>query len=66
MLHINRKAEIQILCGATSADSQLHPPLDIFGGSGAEGLTGLPSKLGCGASGLVEYIVSKLQTGTMK
>ena len=58
MLHLNRKAEIQILCGSTSGPSQSLS--NIFGMGTDVGGAGGGAGIG-GGMGLVEYIVEKIR-----
>lgn len=62
MLHLNRKAEIQILCGAIvggSTGTQQSSDIFFAGQPDGGGMAGGGS--GGGGMGLVEYIVEKIK-----
>lgn len=58
MLHLNRKAEIEILCSAQQPSSGNMPSSDIFGENVGGVVTGPREQEG--TSLLVEYVVQKV------
>jgi hypothetical protein len=61
MLFLNRKAEIQILCGLSS--DQIQDVLNNLFDEDRRGHSSPESREGSGRNGLVEYVVERIRRG---